>query len=72
MLGDMITDDFDIDGSTSGSQLVFQSNFVLSGVTMDTAVHLQVAGGVLLPVQTNQQQNNKSTNSCKYTTYIDL
>lgn len=44
------TNDFDVDGSTSSSQFVLQSHFVLSCISMKTAVHLQMTGSILLPV----------------------
>lgn len=45
------TDDFDVDGGTGSSQFVLQSHFVLSCISVEAAVDLQVAGYVLLPVQ---------------------
>ena len=47
----MNTDDFDVDGGTGSSQFVLQSHFVLSCISVEAAVDLQVAGYVLLPVQ---------------------
>lgn len=44
------TNDFDADGGAGHSQFVLQRHFVLTGVGVKAAVHLQVAGGVLLPV----------------------
>lgn len=50
----VFTNDFDIDGCTGSSQFVLQSHFVLSCISMKAAVHLQVAGRVLLPVGQGQ------------------
>lgn len=44
------TNDFDVDGGTGSSQFVLQSHFVLSGISMEAAVNLQVTGSILLPV----------------------
>lgn len=55
MLDSDSTDDFDADGSAGRSQFVLQGHFVLTGVRVKAAVHLQVTGGVLLPVGTGSE-----------------
>lgn len=73
------TDDFDVDGGAGGSQLVLQSHFVLSSVGVEAAVHLQVAGQVLLPAETQRDQSEPPVQVCSiiklhiytiYTIYI--
>lgn len=60
------TNDFDVDGGTGSSQFVLQSHFVLSGISMEAAVNLQVTGSILLPV--GHKQTDKHEYSGKFRT----
>lgn len=50
----LCTDDFDVDGGAGSSEFVLQSHFVLSCISMNAAVNLQVTGSILLPVEHKQ------------------
>lgn len=50
----LCTDDFDVDGGAGSSEFVLQCHFVLSCISVNAAVNLQVTGSILLPVEHKQ------------------